>query len=61
MRASTGRDLVPIKAALVDDELARLGMTFEKRGVGRGKRVLMAAYHAGHEAAERFECRPGIE
>jgi len=61
MRASTGRDLVPIKAAVVDEELARLGMTFEKRSVGRGKRVLSAAYHAGHEAADRFEYRPGIE
>jgi len=61
MRTSTGRDLVPIKKAVVDEELAKLGMTFEARSGQKGKRVLSAAYHAGHEAGHRFEWRPGIE
>jgi hypothetical protein len=60
MRATTGRDLVPIKRATVDDELARLGMTFHARGRQKGKRVLSDAYHAGQEASDRFEYRQGL-
>ncbi|MEO5375681.1 MAG: DUF2786 domain-containing protein [Alphaproteobacteria bacterium] len=61
MRTSTGRDLVPIKEAIVEDELAKLGMTFTTRVSNAGKRVLSDAYHAGIEAGDRFEYRPGIE
>jgi len=61
MRASTGRDLVPIKEAVVDEELAKLGMTFHTRSGQKGKRVLRDAYHAGQEAGDRFDYRPGIE
>ncbi len=61
MRTSTGRDLVPIKEAIVEDELAKLGMTFQTRGGQKGKRVLSDAYDAGREAGDQFEFRPGIE
>jgi hypothetical protein len=61
MRTTTGRDLVPIKEAVMDEELAKLGMTFQTRNGQKGKRVLSDAYHAGHEAGDRFEYRPGIE
>ena len=61
MRASTGRDLVPIKAAVVEDELAKLGMTFHSRSSSGGRHVLSEAFAAGREAGDRFECRPGIE
>ena len=59
MRAATGRDLVPVKEGVVEDELAKLGLRFHARGGGRGRYVLREAYEAGHEAGERFEYRPG--
>jgi hypothetical protein len=61
MRTTSGRDLVPIKEAVLDEELAKLGMTFQTRNAQKGKRVLKDAYHAGHEAGDRFEYRPGIK
>ena len=60
MRTATGRDLVPVKGAVVEEELAKLGLRFEARGGGRGRYVLRDAYEAGHEAGDRFEYRPGI-
>jgi hypothetical protein len=60
MRITTGRDLVPIKEAVLDEELAKLGMTFQTRSGQKGRRVLKDAYHAGHEAGDRFEYRPGL-
>jgi hypothetical protein len=56
---SNGRALVPVKNAMIDDELERLGLTFQKRGASR-RRVIPSAYQAGQEAGERFEYRPGI-
>ena len=60
MRTETGRDLVPVKEAIVEEELAKLGLRFHARGGGQGRYVLREAYEAGHEAGERFEYRPGI-
>jgi hypothetical protein len=60
MRTETGRDLVPVKEAVVEEELAKLGLRFQTRGSGRGRHVLRDAYEAGHEAGDRFEYRPGI-
>jgi hypothetical protein len=60
MRTETGRDLVPVKEGVVEDELAKLGLRFHARGGGRGRYVLPEAYEAGQEAGERFEYRPGI-
>jgi hypothetical protein len=60
MRTETGRDLVPVKEAVVEEELARLGLRFQTRNGGRGRYVLRDAYEAGHEAGDRFEYRPGI-
>lgn len=60
IRAAGGRDLVPVKAAVVDDDLARLGLRFHARGGGKGRHVLRDAYAAGHEAGEQFEYRQGI-
>jgi hypothetical protein len=61
MVTSTGRDLVPLKAAVIDDEMEKLGLDLKARNAGRGKRVLSDAYLAGHAAGARFEWRPGIE
>jgi hypothetical protein len=60
-RTSNGRDLVPIKAALVEEELSKLGLQLTARTTGsRSKRVLHDAYAAGTEAGARFEYSPGI-
>ena len=60
IRAAGGRDLVPVKAVVVDEDLARLGLRFHARGGGKGRHVLRDAYAAGHEAGEQFEYRQGI-
>lgn len=60
MKAQTGRDLVLAKEAVIDEELAKLGLHFHRRGRGRGRYVLREAFAAGQEAGARFEHRPGI-
>jgi hypothetical protein len=52
---------VPVKAAMVDEEMAKLGLDLRKRGVSQRRRLLKDAYEAGEAAAERFEITPGIE
>ena len=59
-RSETGRDLVPMKAAVVEDELAKLGMAFRAKGVAKGRRVLTDAFTAGQAAGARFEVTPGV-
>ncbi len=60
LRSNSGRDLVPVKASLVEDELAKLGLDLHQRHAARSKRVLTDAFEAGHEAGQRFEYTPGI-
>lgn len=60
LRSASGRDLVPMKAALVEDEMAKLGLALRSGSSRRPKRVLSDAYDAGHEAGHRFEYAPGI-
>jgi hypothetical protein len=50
----SGRDLVPVKADIVADELARLGMRFTAKATAR-RSVLKDAFHAGRIAGETFE------
>ncbi len=57
---SSGRDLVPIKAAAVDDELARLGLRFRAQNRPSTRYVMTDAYEAGQAAGQRFEYRPGL-
>ena len=59
-RSVSGRDLVPVKAAMVDDALARLGLDLHRRQIGHGRRVLADAYAAGEAAGQRFEFYPAI-
>ena len=59
-RSASGRDLVPVKAAMVDEEMAKLGLDLRTREVGRGKRVLTDAFTAGEAAGQRFEFTPAI-
>jgi hypothetical protein len=49
-RASSGRDLVPLKTSVIDDELAKLGLSFRVTSRGRRKRALADAYAAGQIA-----------
>jgi hypothetical protein len=57
---SSGRDLVPLKAAMVENELARLGLNLHTRGIGGSRHVLTEAYKAGEEAGNRFEVTAAI-
>ena len=57
--STNGRALVPIKEAIIDAEMDRLGLGLRRRGAVR-RMVLPAAFSAGREAGERFEYRPGI-
>ena len=54
-RSASGRDLVVVKAAMVDEELAKLGLDLQSKGGPKGRRVLTDAFDAGHRAGERFE------
>jgi len=56
----TGRALVPVKESIIDQELARLGLTLRKRTGGR-RYIQKEAYSAGQQAGARFEYRAGIE
>ena len=58
--STNGRALVPIKEAIIDEEMDRLGLNFRRRSAVR-RMVLPAAFSAGQEAGERFQYRPGIE
>ena len=59
-RSASGRDLVPVKAAMVEEELAKLGLDLQAREYGRGKRVLSDAFREGETAGQRFEFTPAI-
>lgn len=59
-RSASGRDLVPMKAAIVDEEMQKLGLNLSSRILGRGKRVLTDAFAAGEVAGQQFEFAPAI-
>jgi len=50
---------VVVKAALVDEELAKLGMSFTNRRAGR-KTIAKYAYYSGHEAGKKVSINPGL-
>lgn len=60
-RVATARDLVPLKAAVVEDELEKLGLSFRVKAQRRKRMVAPEDYHAGREAGRKFEPRAGIE
>ena len=55
----TGRDLVVVKSAVVEDELAKLGLHFSKRRPGR-RTVAKDAFDAGHAAGQSVAINPGV-
>jgi hypothetical protein len=58
--SASGRDLVPVKAAMVDEELAKLGLDLQASAAGRSRRVLTDAFMAGEAAGQKFVVAPGI-
>ena len=56
---ATGRDLVVVKAAVVDDELAKLGMSFAKRKTAR-RLISEDAFATGHAAGEKVAINPVV-
>jgi hypothetical protein len=60
-RLSAGRDLVPMKASVIDDELEKLGLAFHAKAQSRKRSVAPDAYHAGRAAGRKFEPRRGVE
>lgn len=59
--AASGRDLVPVKASVVEEELAKLGLSFTTRDGGRGRLVQLDAFEAGKIASGRFEIQSELE
>ncbi len=57
---SSGRDLVTVKASVIEDELEKLGLAFVSKGQRRKQRVVADAYEAGREAGGKFELRAGL-
>ncbi len=56
---ATGRDLVVVKAALIEGELAKLGISLRTLRT-KHRMVAKDAYHSGHAAGERVVINPGI-
>ncbi|HEV7268252.1 MAG TPA: hypothetical protein VGN83_25605 [Falsiroseomonas sp.] len=61
LRSASGRDLVPIKASIVEEEMAKLGLTLRARSRASKRYVLTDAYEAGHEAGKRFQRLSGLD
>jgi hypothetical protein len=55
MVKTSGKDLVPLKADLVEEELEKLGMSFTSKTVKRRSLVNGSAYRAGEAAGRAFE------
>ena len=60
LRGASGRDLVIAKAAVVEAELAKLGLQLRARARPGKRRVLEDACELGHKAGLGFEYTPGI-
>ena len=59
--ATTGRDLVPVKAAVVDEELDKLGLAFTQKSIAGSRMLLRDAFEAGQVASGRFEIQSALE
>ena len=60
LRRSSGRDLVVLKADIVEAEIAALGLSLRARGRSGGRRLLKDAFDQGHAAGLEFEYTHGI-
>lgn len=59
-RRSTGRDLVPLKTSIIDDEMEKLGLSFHAKAQNRKRKVAPDAYRTGREVGRKFEPRRGV-
>jgi len=59
MNASTGRDLVVVKGAIISEEFAKLNMRL-KTGKSKYEFTNAAAYAAGTAAGDRLSINPGV-
>ena len=59
VNASTGRDLVVVKQAVVEEELAKLNMNF-RRPKASGRMIEKNAYEAGQAAGRNLAINPGV-
>jgi hypothetical protein len=60
-KTSSGRDLAPLKTSIIDDELAKLGLSFHQTSHARKKLILEEAYQAGQIAGRQFEVHASVE
>lgn len=60
LRGASGRDLVVLKADVVDEEMAALGLRLRTRTRSGGRRVLRDVYDHGHQTGLDFAYRPGL-
>lgn len=58
LRAASGRDLVVVKASIVDAEMEKLGLRFRSRAAA-DPRINPGAYEAGRAVGQRLELRDG--
>jgi hypothetical protein len=56
---ASGRDLVVVKSAIVDEELTKLGMSFTTRRASR-RTVAKDAFATGHAAGKKLAINPAI-
>ena len=55
MATKSGRDLVPLKASVIDEEFEALGLDLTSKKSSRTRRVNSEAYRSGHSAGVAFE------
>jgi hypothetical protein len=56
---SNGRALVPVKQAVINEEMERMGLTLRRVNATR-RTIIPNAFNSGRKAGEKFEYRPGI-
>jgi hypothetical protein len=57
--SGSGRDLVPVKRSVIEDDLAKLGLAFKSKPV-KQRRVQLESYEAGQVAGQKFQARREI-
>lgn len=60
LQGSSGRDLVMVKADVVEAELAQLRLSLRTTKRAAGGRIMQGAYEEGHAAGLEFEYVAGL-
>ena len=60
LRRSSGRDLMVVKADIVETEMSALGLSLRTRSRSGGRRILKGAFEQGRITGLGFEHTPGI-